>query len=184
MEVSQSISSTLKRASAFGIGKGGFRTCVFNPKGVGVPIERPTLFNFKARVKELNSTIDHISKKYPDSSLYLVGFSMGGCIITNFLSQTKHTKVKGIVTVSSPWDLYAAACEANKLKNFIYGYFMTKNLIKMVKFNKNAIDDWCRQNGVFIDYEQLYRCKNTFDFDKLFSLTSYLANIAIYISLF
>lgn len=71
-----------------------------------------------------------------------------------------------MVSIANPFDVYRAASNANKHKNFIYGNFLTKELIKKVFFNRNSIEKWLLENGRSIDFDKLTRLKSTFQFDK------------------
>ena len=70
-----------------------------------------------------------------------------------------------MVSISNPFDVYKAAVEMNKYKNFLYGYSSTKNLIKKYKFNIESIKKKEEKFGFKLDWDWIDKATSTFEFD-------------------
>lgn len=104
---------------------------------------------------------------YPDANLYLVGFSLGASVGMKYLASDHGKKnIKGMVTVSNPWDVYKSACYLNTWKNFVYGKFLVNKLFEKAYFNREMID----KLNLNIDWKRLKKCLTTFEFDEHFTL--------------
>lgn len=65
------------------------------------------------------------------------------------MNNFEHKRIKGIVGVSNPFDVFEAAKELNSLKNFVYGNFMTNSLIKKkILFNIDMIKEICKNENI------------------------------------
>ena len=84
--------------------------------------------------------MEHVSTQFPKANIYLVGFSLGASTCFKYMNHFEHQRIKGIVSVSNPFDVFEAAKELNSKKNYIYGNFMTNNLIKKkILFNIDMV---------------------------------------------
>ena len=85
---------------------------------------------------DLAEVIDHVlaTKRY--KKIALVGFSMGGAIILNYLTKMKDSHPEALVAavaISSPVDVGASADELEKSKNRFYLQRFLKKMIKRIK---------------------------------------------------
>ena len=143
---------------------------VFNPRGVGVPQITSNVFDYSRVLEDLNCAMDHVYSRFPRSDFYMVGFSLGGSYGIQYLCHYKQkSKVKGMVSIGNPFDVYQAAASANSWRNIIYGQFLTKKLFEKVEFNINAITERNRQDSLDFSVERARRCHTTFCFDREFT---------------
>ena len=97
----------------------GIRSVVFNPRGSIIAQKTRNLFNFESIYKDLDVIVSHINEKYPDSKVYLVGFSLGSSYGLRYLSKNQD-KFNGMVCIANPFDVFKAAKSLNSYRNFIY----------------------------------------------------------------
>ena len=101
--------------------KKGFRSVVFNPRGAVIPQKTQNLFGFKLVYEDLDFLLTHVESCYPKSNIYFVGFSLGASYGMRFLSQNQNQKrVKGMVCIGNPFDVFKAGQSLNSYKNAIY----------------------------------------------------------------
>lgn len=148
----------------------GFRVVVFNPRGVGVSQRTDNLFDYSKIQDDLNFVMDHIYSKYPKSNHYIVGFSLGASYGMQYLCHYKdRSKIKGMVSIGNPFDVYKAAESANSWKNIIYGHFLTQKLIEKVEFNIDAITERQKKDGIDFSLDKVKKTYTTFRFDNEFT---------------
>ena len=83
--------------------------------------------------------ISHLKKSYPNSSLYAVGYSIGGNMLLKLLGEEEEeTPVKSAVSVSAPMDLNISAKAINKGFSKLYQAHLLKalKLTLIEKYNK------------------------------------------------
>jgi hypothetical protein len=157
----------LIRAQVNEFAKHGFRTVVFNPRGVGIPQITTKIFDASKNTEDLDYILQILFKKYPQANFYLAGSSFGACTSVRYVTTFDHgNRIKGIVSMANPFDLYKAAEYINHPSNQIFGKFMTKNLLKKVKRNRDAIRMWEMESGTELDWNKLEHLTNTFQFDE------------------
>lgn len=83
-------------------------------------------FNYKTRHYSENTLddLDNVVSTIPEEEIYLVGHSMGGLVIRNYVHKEKykihHKKIQGVVTVASPHKQSQIAHQINKtFKGFL-----------------------------------------------------------------
>lgn len=119
---------------------------------------------------DLHYILKILFKRYPNANFYLAGSSFGACIGVRYVTNYDHdSRVKGIVSMANPFDIFKAAEHINTPSNRIFAKFMVKNLLKKVHFNKEAIKMWEVENQTTIPWEKLEGLSNTFEFDELFT---------------
>ena len=138
----------------------------YNPKGAGIPCKNYRLFDYSDLMQDLEFVLSHIYSEYNHPDIYFVGFSLGSSYGLKLLSQKRSAfKVKGMVSVGNPYDVYRAAKELNSKKNFLIGYFATKSLIEKLELNLELILKKVEKYGIEFDLEAARRSKTTFEFD-------------------
>ena len=159
-----------KRAQVNGLAGEGFRTVVFNPRGVGVPQKTTNLFDYSLILADLQDFMDHIYHRYPEANVYFAGISLGASLGIKYLGAYKdHSRVQGMVSIANPFDVYKAAASANSWQNIIYGMFLTRKLYEKVTFNIQAIEEFSRTKKIQLDFKRISRSTTTFDFDRQFT---------------
>lgn len=83
-------------------------------------------FNYRTRhySEKTLEDLDNLISKVSENEIYLVGHSMGGLVIRNYVHQKKFkdkmSKIKGVVTVATPHNQSLTAHKINKtLKGFL-----------------------------------------------------------------
>lgn len=73
--------------------------------------------------------IDHLQQRFPQASIFAVGYSLGGSRLLNFLSEGGHPALKAAVSVCVPLDL--ADCQARLNNGFskMYRNHLIKELV-------------------------------------------------------
>ena len=115
-----------------------FDALVLNARGcANHTITTPQLFN-GLWTNDLRYLInEHISKKWPNKRIYLIGFSLGGAITANYLGQEfdqVYHNIKGAATVGTPWDFPDSLIllRESLLGHHIYSPAMCQNLLKLL----------------------------------------------------
>lgn len=111
--------------------------------------------------------LDHFLKLEENNYniITIVGFSLGGNIILNYIGNcqlVKSSKIKAIVAVSVPVHLNSACEELDKPKNKIYAFNFLKTL-------KNKVKDKHKMFPDEIDIRPLKRIKTLRDFDNAYT---------------
>lgn len=96
-----------------------------------------------------------------------MGASLGIKYLANF---NQNKRVKGMVSIANPFDVFGAAQNANSIPNRIYGMFLAKKLAEKVTFNKEQIEKWSVLHRTPIDFPKITLSKSTFEIDRHFSL--------------
>jgi predicted alpha/beta-fold hydrolase len=141
---------------------------------------------------DLAEVIEHVlaTKRY--QKIALVGFSMGGAIILNYLTKMKSrhpAELSAAVAISSPVDVGASAGELEKSKNRFYLRRFMKKMIKRIKRKAEQFPDIIDTSGVdeittFTEYDIRYTaplngCVNPAEFYKKASTYNKLPEINI-----
>lgn len=118
-----------------------FDALVLNSRGCAHhTITSPQLFN-GLWTNDLRYLInEYVRKLWPKKQIYLIGFSLGGAIIANYLGQEGsdvYENIKAAAIMGSPWDFPQSSRAINKsyLGNKIYSPTMCQNLLKLLKIH-------------------------------------------------
>ncbi|ORX73874.1 hypothetical protein DL89DRAFT_211975, partial [Linderina pennispora] len=84
-----------------------FRTVVVNFRGcAGVPLTTPVLYN-AGFTSDYGFAVGHVQKRFPQSKLVGIGFSLGANLVTKFAGeQGESCPLKAVVAVCNPFDLH------------------------------------------------------------------------------
>lgn len=148
----------------------GFRTVVFNPRGVGIPQITSNIYDPSRSPEDLHFVLSILFKRYPKANFYLAGSSFGACISIRYITNYDHgNRIKGVVSMANPFDIYKSAQNINNPSNKIFGKYMSKNLLKKVKFNIEAVKKWQAETGIELQLNEMEKLENTFEFDEKFT---------------
>lgn len=143
---------------------------VFNPRGNAIPQKTTHLFDYSKTVLDLKEVMGSLLARSPDTNFYFVGTSLGASIGVKYLAHHNHDRrIKGMVSIANPFNVYEAAANANSWKNIIYGRFLTEKLVEKVLFNRQVIEQWLTENGRQVDFDRLKKLNSTFEFDQEFT---------------
>ena len=117
---------------------------------------------------------EHIRKKWPQKKIFLIGFSLGGSIIANYLGQEGaevYKNIKGAAIMGSPWDFPQAstALVDNFLGNKVYSPKMCQNLLRLLD---QHYDESLHLDEIIALYKSepgKFRLQNLRDFDDAFT---------------
>lgn len=157
------------KAQINGLRKEGFRVIAFNPVGNGTPQIGDKIFDYRDLENELDFAVDFLKKEYKGANMYLLGFSLGASYGVKYVAGKGKGKIKGMVSISNPFDVKKAQENLHSYKNFIYNNFLTKLLIRKVLFNKETLDKHLEKNGIQFDYEKFKKSKILKEFDENFT---------------
>jgi len=142
----------------------GWRSVGFNHRGCGnTKLLTPRPYN-GANTADICAAINHIHRRWPLSTLYAAGFSLGANLLVKYLGQEKeNTPVLGAVSVSNPWDLAknTEVCMGTTLEGKIYSLALTHELKNYVKEHRSVFD---KVKG--LDVDEVLRSTTIKEFDE------------------
>ena len=116
-------------------------------------------------IGDLAEVIDSVVQDKSYRQMILVGFSMGGSIVINYLSRMADTLPKIVthgVAISTPCNLGECADQLDKWDNFLYRNKFKRKLYKKIKYK-------AEQFPGRVDVSKLSEVKCWRDFDEFFS---------------
>ncbi|KAK6464730.1 Alpha/Beta hydrolase protein [Scheffersomyces coipomensis] len=155
-----------------------FDAVVLNSRGcANHTITSPQLYN-GLWTNDLRYLInEHIKPKFPNKRIYLIGFSLGGAILANYLGQegsNVYPMIKGSCIVGTPWDFPDSAIHLREslIGHNVYSPTMCQNLLKLL--NTHYENEGFLKHDKFInDYKmdpsKFKAVKYLKDFDDLFT---------------
>lgn len=170
----------------YGVVRLAFRN--FGPKHA-----RAKNFPHAGRTESTLACIEHIHQKYPQASLVLIGFSMGGNIALKLAGEQsnylKQCGIDKIISISPPTDLAKCANLLDKPTNKLYRYYFISSLNKMIKYRHQQFPELgphkhFRLNTGMWAFDQAYTApqggfKSAADYYQRASAKSALNNISI-----
>ncbi|CAK9438349.1 uncharacterized protein LODBEIA_P25730 [Lodderomyces beijingensis] len=115
---------------------------------------------------------EFVSKKWPQKRIYLMGFSLGGAILANYLGQEgadAPAMIKGACMFGTPWDFPDGAHHLREsiLGHNVYSPTMCNNLLKLLNgHGKLEENEFIKQ---YRDDPSKYNLKFLRDFDEYFT---------------
>jgi abhydrolase domain-containing protein 1/3 len=156
------------------INKTGKRVVVMPHPGMGdlQTITSPRLA-VTYETTDLQDRIDAIHALYPNAHLQCFAYSLGACMLINYLGTVgENTPLASAVTVSNPFDILAVA-------NYLQSYFLGRHLIDR-HFTSVYRDTFIRNKELFVNAYQdkidilgLEHAVSVFEFDEHFSRRAY-----------
>ncbi|KAI5953516.1 hypothetical protein KGF54_002888 [Candida jiufengensis] len=151
-----------------------FDAIVINSRGCAKhTITSPQLYN-GLWTNDLRYVINEfITKKYPNKRIYLMGFSLGGAILANYLGQEGNSvksQIKGAAMFGTPWDFPDGAVHLREsiIGHNVYSPTMCNNLLKLINNHNNVMIE----NEFIKEFSQdptKYKVKFLKDFDNFFT---------------
>jgi len=137
----------------------GWRSVVFNARGVGTSeLKSPRIFN-ASNTEDARAAIRYVKETFPKSPLVAVGFSLGANILIKYLGEEQqNTPIVGAVSISNPFDL--GYCHAQVgTSNLLYNKILTRDLHKYLRRHQHIL-----QNT--IDWDHILQSKSIVEFDN------------------
>ena len=108
--------------------------CAVNLRGCsGEPNKLYSSYH-SGKTEDVDTVINSVENDYKE--IYLLGYSLGGNLVTKYGGEkgsTIHKKIKKIVAVSVPADLEESASEISKPQNYLYHQLFLKSLKSKLK---------------------------------------------------
>jgi len=115
--------------------KSGISSLSMNLRSCGSHMNRQMRFYHSGETSDLNFVANWAQAKFPERTLFSVGFSLGGNILVKWLGeQKKAVPVSAAVAVSAPFDLEKCSTTIEQGFNKIYEYRFLQTLVS--KANK------------------------------------------------
>jgi predicted alpha/beta-fold hydrolase len=111
----------------------GYDVLTWNYRGCSEEMNRQLRFYHSGATDDLNTVINHAidNKKY--TTIYLLGFSLGGNITLKFLGEKEPRKeIKKAVSISVPMELRSSCEKISLPSNWIYSYRFLKSLKRKI----------------------------------------------------
>lgn len=101
--------------------KAGFTVVCVNLRGVAFSKLTTSKYHSQANPADLTEAINYIETKFPGVNLYGVGWSKGANLMLRYAGKNPNEcKLKAIVSIGNPYNLYKCSVSLQKLKNKIY----------------------------------------------------------------
>lgn len=146
----------------------GAKAVVFNYRGLaGVELKTPRLY-CACSVDDLSEVLLHVRMLYSKARIAVVGVSMGGLIVGNYLvNRTEESKsmLTAVFTISLPWNMFKGSESIDRpILNRMLGRHLTRSLCRLVGKHEvlwNTKHDW--------DMDQVLRSQSIREFDARFT---------------
>ncbi|RZA12881.1 MAG: alpha/beta fold hydrolase [Proteobacteria bacterium] len=124
----------------------GYRMLRLNHRGNGSKVLAAKGIYHSGSTQDVLAVIREIVKRWPDTPLLLVGFSLSGTILLNLLSWhadeiEKIPEIKGALSVCSPLDLHRSTIAVASRRNKHIDLFFARTLIDQLRKRKLISDD-------------------------------------------
>ncbi|MFQ5579546.1 MAG: hydrolase [Nitrospiria bacterium] len=109
----------------------GWRGVALNFRSCSGEINRQKRFYHSGETSDLDWVVERLHQRRPGSSLFIVGFSLGGNVLLKWLGEKRdacHPKLRAAVAISVPFDLRVAAQRVDQGFSRIYGRIFLKTL--------------------------------------------------------
>lgn len=147
-----------------------FEACVLNSRGCcNSAITTAQLYN-GGWTNDIRHCVKELREMYPNRKFYMIGFSLGASILTNYLGeQGDKSDIELAIAFGTPFDLsHSAKCiSESRIGSRVYSPKLTQNLLRLVKSHEEELT----KNEKFrIKYESYAaNLKSVTRFDDLFT---------------
>jgi predicted alpha/beta-fold hydrolase len=140
----------------------GYDVLTWNYRGCSEELNKQKRFYHSGATDDLDTVVVHAIKK-GYTSIYLVGFSLGGNITLKYLGEDrqKHMAIKKAATLSVPMDLGTSCDTISTPRNFLYSRRFLKSLADKVLRKSKVWND--------IDVSALSTIKTLRKFDDAYT---------------
>lgn len=122
----------------------GFEACVLNSRGCcQSQITTPQLYN-GGWTNDINFVMNQLFQMYPNRSFYMIGFSLGASILSNYVGEQNSkisSRVKCAMVFGNPWDLLRSDYYLNdtRMGANLYSPALARNCVNLVKRHATAM---------------------------------------------
>ena len=141
-----------------------YSVLAWNNRSCSGEMSRTLKVNHHGEVDDIDWVVRHALQRYAFKKVYLIGFSLGGSIVLNYVARSATklpSEIKGAVAFSTPCDLRSASETLDFSRNkFFYSLFFKR-------ISENIVQKEAQFPGTF-DLQALGQIKNWKDFDDQF----------------
>ncbi|KAI0167116.1 AB-hydrolase YheT [Hypoxylon sp. FL1284] len=156
----------LRHAIAPLVDGGKWEACVVISRGCAKSkITTGLLYNARA-TWDVRQTIKWLKKTYPNRPLFGLGFSLGACILTNYLGEEgSATPLKAAVAVANPWALHISSkmLQSTMIGHHVYQKALGNSMRALSMRHKEELDKFTD-----IDTAHLLSLKYLYEFDRAY----------------
>ncbi|KAI0379904.1 AB-hydrolase YheT [Hypomontagnella monticulosa] len=156
----------LRQAIAPLVDSGKWEACVVISRGcANSKITTGLLYNARA-TWDVRQTIKWLRKTYPNRPLFGLGFSLGACILTNYLGEEGSAcPLKAAVAVANPWALHISSkmLQSSFIGHHVYQKVLGDAMRTLSMRHKEELDKYTN-----IDTESLFKLKYLYEFDRAY----------------
>jgi predicted alpha/beta-fold hydrolase len=138
----------------------GYDIAAMNYRGCSGELNRQAYSYHSGSTGDLHLLIESLVSSY--NEIVLVGFSLGGNLVLKYSCDENYpldARIKGVVAISVPVDLYAASIKFLKFSNKLYTLNFLKTLLAKIKLKHQQFPD-------LITLEDISKIKSILDFDN------------------
>lgn len=147
-----------------------FEACVLNARGCcQSSITTPQLYN-GGWTNDIRYFIKQLREMYPNRKFYMVGYSLGASVLTNYLGEEgDKSDISCSITVSVPWDLERSAYFINgtKMGQIFYSPALCKSLMNLTNSHLDELHNDERFQTIYT--ANVNRIKTLQQFDDCFT---------------
>jgi predicted alpha/beta-fold hydrolase len=142
----------------------GIDACAVNHRGCSGESNRLLRSYHSGATEDLEAVINHILKDKNYTSIFLMGFSMGGNMTLKYLGEGRSipNEIKGAVAISVPCNLHSSLLELLKPKNLVYARRFMKNLLEKLRAKQLLFPEK-------ISDSDIVKIHNLRDFDDIYT---------------
>ncbi|KAI1214889.1 AB-hydrolase YheT [Annulohypoxylon truncatum] len=156
----------LRHAIAPLIDSGKWEACVVISRGcANSKITTGLLYNARA-TWDVRQTVKWLKKTYPNRPLFGLGFSLGACIMTNYLGEEgSATPLKAAVVVANPWALHISSkmLQSTLIGHHVYQRVLGNSMRALAMKHKDELEKYTN-----IDTTNLFSQKFLYEFDRAY----------------
>ena len=144
--------------------RGGWEACVIMSRGCGRSgITSPMLYSAKA-TWDVRQTVRWLRQAFPNRPLFGVGFSLGACMMVNYLGEEGEAcPLQAAVVISATWEIQA--CSLALRRTWFEREVYSQGLGHFMKKTAERHHEVMSKNPMF-DMNQMRSAKYMFEFDR------------------
>nr|XP_032529566.1 abhydrolase domain-containing protein 2 [Danaus plexippus plexippus] len=156
----------------------GYRCAVLNHIGAlnSVPVTGARIFSY-GHTDDFNYMIDNLMERYPNTKLILVGFSLGGNLITKYLGEDRKRpdNIIGGISICQGYNAIDTMVYLLQWQNFrrFYLYIMTDNYRNIITRHKRTLLSNEMKNRYSLDENMIVSAGTLPDLDEAYSRRVY-----------
>ncbi|KAG7192116.1 uncharacterized protein KQ657_002481 [Scheffersomyces spartinae] len=161
-----------------------FDALVLNARGcANHTITSPQLFN-GLWTNDLRYLInEHIKPNWPNKKIFLIGFSLGGAILANYIGQEGsaiYSNIKAVAVMGTPWDFIEGSrhLKSSILGDKVYSPTMCQNVLRLLNTHYDSQLNINPIIKAYKDAPQKFQMNRLRDFDELFTSRLFGLNCA------